>query len=165
MELLLGLGGNLGNVPATFAWAFAQLQQKMPILRCSSLYLTEPQGPPQPSFFNAVLLLSLHQHPLELLAFCQALEAQAGRHRQEEVRWGPRPLDLDLLLVPGVVLEHPQLQLPHPRLAQRPFALIPAAEVAPMFVHPRLHQPLSALASAFPAQGPACQRIGPFPIP
>jgi len=163
MELVLGLGGNCGEVLRTFAWAATALESRFVIRRRSSVYLTDPVGPSQPPFYNAALLLEVAVHPLELLAFCQGLEEAAGRKREKEVRWGPRPLDLDLLLAPGLVLCHPHLELPHPRLHQRRFALLPAAEVFPNLRHPRLHRTLEELASLLAEEGQRCSRLGPFP--
>lgn len=164
MKLLLGLGGNRGDVVATFAWVARQIQGRARILAASSLYLTEPLGPPQPPFCNAVLLLELAEDPFCFFKRCQEWEREAGRVREEETRWGPRPLDLDLLMVPGVVVVRPELTLPHPRFATRRFALLPAAEVAPSWLHPRLRQTLAALASALPTEGQGCQRVGAFPL-
>lgn len=164
MQLLLGLGGNRGDVVATFAWAARHIQARARILAASSLYLTEPLGPPQPPFYNAVLLLHLEEDPFSFLKRCQQWEREAGRVREGETRWGPRSLDLDLLMIPGVVVVGPRLSLPHPRFAARRFALLPAAEVAPSWLHPRLRQSLAALASAVPAEGQGCQRLGAFPL-
>lgn len=164
MKLLLGLGGNRGDVVKTFAWAARQIQAHAPILAASSLYLTAPVGPPQPPFYNAVLLLELEEDPFCFLQRCQQWEREAGRVREAETRWGPRPLDLDLLMVPGVVVVRPELTLPHPRFALRRFALLPAAEMAPFWLHPRLRQSLAQLASALPAEGQPCQRVGAFPL-
>lgn len=163
MELILGLGGNQGEVAATFAWVAGEIGQHAKILAASSLYLTDPVGPPQAPFLNAALLLELAEDPFRFFARCQTWEHLAGRNRQGERRWGPRPLDLDLLMAPGVVMVSPELVLPHPRLAERRFALLPAAELAPSWVHPRLGQTLAELLAALPAQGQACQRLGPFP--
>ncbi len=163
MELLLGLGGNLGDVAATFSWVAREMGRHARIVAASSLYLTEPVGPPQAPFLNAALLLELAENPFWFFARCQEWERQAGRDRREEKRWGPRPLDLDLLMVPGVAVVSPRLVLPHPRLAERRFALLPAAELAPSWVHPRLGQTLAELSAALPAQGQGCQRLGPFP--
>ncbi|KDA54017.1 hypothetical protein EG19_01475 [Thermoanaerobaculum aquaticum] len=164
MELLLGLGGNLGDVSATFRWVAQQIQWEARILAASSLYRTAPVGPPQPPFLNAALLLELNEDPLRFLKRCQAWERQAGRVREAETRWGPRPLDLDLLMAPGVVMVGPELTLPHPRLAERRFALLPVAEIAPHWLHPRLRQSLGELALALLAEGQACERIGAFPL-
>jgi 2-amino-4-hydroxy-6-hydroxymethyldihydropteridine diphosphokinase len=163
MEILLGLGGNLGQVLEAFAGAATALAARFPVRRRSSVYLSEPLGPPQPPFYNAALLVEITVHPLELLAYCQALEEAFGRGREQEGRWGPRSLDLDLLLAPGLVLRHPQLELPHPRLHQRRFALLPAAEIAPGLRHPRLQRTLEELAALVPEEGQRCSRLGPFP--
>lgn len=164
MELLLGLGGNLGNVSATFSWAAVQIHKEARILAASSLYRTAPVGAPQPPFLNAALLLELNQDPLSFLKSCHVWEREAGRVREAESRWGPRPLDLDLLLAPGVVMVGPELTLPHPRLVERRFALLPAAEIAPHWRHPRLGKSLGELALALPAEGQPCERIGAFPL-
>lgn len=165
MELLLGLGGNTGNVLAAFAWVAEEIARAARWIAASRLYLTEPVGPPQPPFYNAAVLLELGEDPLRFLSRCQRWEEEAGRVRRGTDRWGPRPLDLDLLLAPGVVMVGPRLELPHPRLAKRRFALLPAAELAPLWVHPRLGKTLAELASSLPEQGQGCQVVGPFPFP
>ena len=163
MLALLGLGGNLGDVRAAFAAAREQLGERFRLVAASSLWRTAPQGPAQPDFLNAALLLEADVHPLRLLAACLDVEARSGRQRADERRWGPRPLDVDLLLAEGVVAEGPALTLPHPRLALRRFALLPAVELAPEWVHPRVRRSLAELlAQLFPDEQP-CQRLGPFP--
>lgn len=114
----------------------------------SALYRSRPIGPPQPDFFNQALLLEVECHPLELLEQCQAAEAAAGRDRTTEVRWGPRPLDIDLLLAGGVIRRGPRLELPHPRLAERAFALVPAAEIVPDWICPVTGTSIAELAEA-----------------
>lgn len=163
MELILGLGGNCGDVPATFRWVAREIAAVARILATSGLYLSEPVGPPQPRFYNAAILLQLCEDPLRFLHRCQQWELAVGRVRDPANRWGPRPLDLDLLIVPGVVREGPRLVLPHPRLAERRFALLPAAELAPGWLHPRLGRTLQELASAVAETGQRCERVGPFP--
>ncbi|MCX7895845.1 MAG: 2-amino-4-hydroxy-6-hydroxymethyldihydropteridine diphosphokinase [Thermoanaerobaculum sp.] len=165
MQLILGLGGNVGNVPATFAWLLGKLAAHAAVLATSSLYRSAPLGPPQPAFFNAALLLSFAGHPQQLFELCQAWEREAGRQREVEPRWGPRPLDLDLLMAPQVVMVSKTLVLPHPRLAQRRFALLPAAEVAPHWVHPRQRRTLAELARMLAPQGQECELVGAFPCP
>lgn len=163
MRLLLGLGGNQWEVAATLAGALAAVAHRFPVVAVSSLWRTGAVGPPQPDFLNAAAILEVDVHPLRVLAFCQHLEAAAGRRREGEVRHGPRPLDLDLLMVPGLVMEGPALTLPHPRLAERRFALLPAAELAAAWVHPRRHLALAALAALVPSDEQLCHRLGPFP--
>jgi len=162
MRVLIGLGGNLGDVPAAFAEAIGALAPAGRVAARSSLWRSAAQGPPQPDFCNAAIVLATELPPAALLDLCQRLEARAGRTRAGE-RWGPRPLDLDLLLVPELVIVAPTLLLPHPRLATRRFALMPAAEIAPHWLHPRLHRTVAELA-ADPALGhQRCERIGPLP--
>lgn len=164
MKILLGLGGNLGDVRAAFVGAAAALEARFGPVARSSLWRSAPVGPPQPDYLNAVLLARIDCHPLRLLAICRALESAAGRDRGGEARWGPRPLDLDLLLGSAVVIESPNLTLPHPRLHERAFAILPAAELAPEWLHPRLCRSLSALAADH-VSGHGCARLGTFPRP
>ncbi|MEW6336943.1 MAG: 2-amino-4-hydroxy-6-hydroxymethyldihydropteridine diphosphokinase [Acidobacteriota bacterium] len=164
MKILLGLGGNVGDVRGAFAAAAAALESRFGRIARSSLWRSAPLGPAQPDYLNAALLTEIDCHPLRLLAICNALEGAAGRDRAGEIRWGPRPLDLDLLLGAGVVIESPGLILPHPGLHRRAFALRPAAELAPELTHPRLGQTLSSLAAAAD-RGRECERVGSFPGP
>lgn len=133
----LGLGANLGDRAATLAGALASLAatQGLKILRCSGLYETEPQGlTDQPWFLNCVAAVSWAGTPRNLLYACLAVEARFGRTRT--VRWGPRTLDVDVLLLGDRVIDTPELTVPHPRLHERAFALAPLAEIAPDAVIP-----------------------------
>ena len=166
MRLLIGLGGNQGEPRTAFDRARAALAEDGTVLECSSLYRTAPVGPPQPEYLNAVLLLETRRPPLALLDRCQAIEAAAGRDRTAERRWGPRALDLDLLLADRLVHRGARLVLPHPRLAERAFALVPAAEIAPEWVHPIVGRPLAALAAEVLRRDPAAvQRLGRWLTP
>jgi 2-amino-4-hydroxy-6-hydroxymethyldihydropteridine diphosphokinase len=136
MDVVLGLGANIDDPPAAFERARARLEQWHRVVMVSSLYRSRPIGPAQPDFFNQAVLLEVEHHPVELLEECQGVEAIAGRDRTTEVRWGPRPLDIDLLLARGVIRRGPRLELPHPRLVERAFALVPAAEIVPDWIHP-----------------------------
>lgn len=148
MRLILGLGGNVGDVPSAFRGALEGLGEVHAIRALSALYRSAPVGPPQPRFWNMAVVLELRTPLGALLDLCQELEEAAGRDREREVRWGPRPLDLDLLLGEGVVCRGPRLELPHPRLLERAFALVPAAEVAPDWRVPGQPAPLRTLAGA-----------------
>ena len=163
MILLVGLGGNQGDVVGAFAAAARGLADRFAFRAASSLWRTAPVGPAQPDFLNAAILIEADDHPLAVLAVCLGLESAAGRQRRPGERFGPRPLDLDLLAAEGLVLEGPRLTLPHPRLAERRFALLPAAEIAPRWVHPRCHRTLEELAASLPAAAQCCLRIGAFP--
>ncbi|HHH36752.1 MAG TPA: 2-amino-4-hydroxy-6-hydroxymethyldihydropteridine diphosphokinase [Gammaproteobacteria bacterium] len=129
----VGLGSNLEDPRAQVARTFPELDA-LPETRCvarSSLYLSKPLGElPQPDYVNAVAALETRLSPHRLLAGLQALEQRRGRVRGG-LRWGPRILDLDLLLYAGVVLDDPGLTLPHPGLSQRDFVLYPLQEIAP----------------------------------
>ncbi len=137
MQVVIGCGGNLGDVENAFRRARARLTAAARLVGSSGLYRTRAVGPPdQPDYLNAAVLVRWPGRPTALLDLCQQLEAAAGRDRTVERRWGPRTLDLDLLVADGIVCRGPRLRLPHPRLAERAFALVPAADVAPDWVLP-----------------------------
>lgn len=165
MRILLGLGGNLGGVAAALGEAAVALAREHRLLAASSLWRTAPVGPRQPDYLNAAMLLETCRPLPDLLTTCQRLEAAAGRVRAGEVRWGPRALDIDLLLAPGLVVESPRLTLPHPRLAERRFALLPACELVPDWIHPRHDRTLRELLAALDPLAQPCERLGPFPLP
>ncbi|QHN05213.1 2-amino-4-hydroxy-6-hydroxymethyldihydropteridine diphosphokinase [Granulicella sp. WH15] len=107
------------------------------VVAVSSFFDTEPVGYlDQPRFLNGALLLETELAPIALLRGLLAIEAEMGRRRDLVVAKGPRVIDLDLLLVDGVVVDTPELMLPHPALAERAFVLEPLAEIAPGWVHP-----------------------------
>ncbi len=163
MQILIGLGGNQGDTARAFAGAASALRDRFGKAAVSGMWRCRALGPPQPDYLNAALLVTADVHPLQVLACCAMLEAGAGRDRSREVRWGPRPLDLDLLVAPGVVVESPALRLPHPRLSERRFALLPAIELASSWIHPRLHRTLASLAAEIEPASQPCERIGGFP--
>jgi len=129
----VALGSNLDDPRAQVERALAALDQ-LPQTRCvlrSSLYRSRPFGPvEQPDFVNAVAGLLTSLEPAALLASLQALETRLGRERPA-VRWGPRRIDLDLLVHGSVRVAQPGLELPHPGIAERAFVLAPLAEIAP----------------------------------
>lgn len=129
----VGLGSNLGDPPAQLRRALASLGglPATRLLSVSSFYRSPPLGPAgQPDYLNAVAGLLTTLPALELLAALQAIETAQGRRRDGE-RWGPRTLDLDLLLHGDARLASPSLTLPHPGLRERAFVLVPLAEIAP----------------------------------
>ena len=135
MEAVLGLGGNIGDVRAAFARALAALAAApgVELLRKSSLYRTAPWGPvAQPAFLNMAVLVRTSLSPHQLLDLCLSIERQEGRVRAE--RFGPRTLDVDILSFGKLVLSDERVTLPHPRLHERAFALVPLAEIAPDLV-------------------------------
>jgi 2-amino-4-hydroxy-6-hydroxymethyldihydropteridine diphosphokinase len=126
----LGLGSNLGDRRSFLAAAVRRLGEPGEVVAVSSLYETAPVGgPPQGSFLNAVVVVETTLDPRRLLELAQAVEREAGRRRL--VRWGPRSLDVDLLLFEGSAVEEPGLRVPHPRLTDRRFVLEPLAEAWP----------------------------------
>lgn len=144
----VALGANLGDPPTAFHTALQALAQTPGVraLEVSSFYRSAPVGPEgQPDYCNAVCAFETELTPEALLERLQALEAAAGRQRG--VRWGPRTLDLDLLHVEGETRDTPALQLPHPRLHERAFVLVPLAELAPQLAIPGRGR-VAALAAA-----------------
>lgn len=126
----LGLGSNLGDRRAHLAGAVRRLGEAGPVAAVSSLYETAPiGGPVQGPFLNAVVVVETTRSPRALLDLGRAAERAAGRRRR--VHWGPRSLDVDLLLYEGKVVNEPGLVVPHPRLAGRRFALEPLVEAWP----------------------------------
>jgi 2-amino-4-hydroxy-6-hydroxymethyldihydropteridine diphosphokinase len=144
------LGSNLGNRPALLAAAWQQLAAAVgPITAASALYETAAWGrEDQPAYLNQALALTTHLEPLELLTCCQAVEQAAGRERIE--RWGSRTLDVDILLFGDAQIDLPTLTVPHPRLAERRFALVPLAEIAPDLVVPGYWRAVSQLLGECP---------------
>jgi 2-amino-4-hydroxy-6-hydroxymethyldihydropteridine diphosphokinase len=133
-EALLALGGNLGPVRDTFDRALALLSEggDLRITAQSSDYATPPWGvEDQPPFVNRCVAIETTLTPQALLGRAQAVERAFGRDRASERHWGPRPIDIDILAYDDLVLDSPPLTLPHPRLLERAFVLVPLAEIAP----------------------------------
>ena len=136
MRALLGLGANLGDPVATLNEAKARLAAIGRVTAMSSLYRTPPWGvTEQPPFVNAALALETSLDPDALLVALKALERELGR--VASVRWGPRAIDVDILDVDGVRRNDPHLTIPHARLYERAFALVPLAEIEPAFIAAR----------------------------
>jgi 2-amino-4-hydroxy-6-hydroxymethyldihydropteridine diphosphokinase len=128
----LGLGGNVGDVAAAFVEALARLgsAQGVNLTALSSVYCTPPWGKlDQPDFLNMAALVETTLSARALLALCLEVERGLGRERRE--RWGPRLIDIDVLTYGEARIDEPDLEVPHPRLAERAFALAPLAEIAP----------------------------------
>ena len=155
LSAFVGLGANLGDAPATLAWALRALSALPATCLCaqSSLYQSAPQdcAPGSPEFFNAVAELQTGLSAPELLQALLDLEQQAGRERP--YRNAPRTLDLDLLLYGDARMDSARLTLPHPRMHQRAFVLLPLAEIAP-------HRVSDSQLQAVAGQGLA--RLGPL---
>jgi 2-amino-4-hydroxy-6-hydroxymethyldihydropteridine diphosphokinase len=133
-DALIALGGNVGDVRSTFDRAVALLcdGEAVRLTARSADYRTPPWGVlDQPPFLNAVIAVATSLTPHDLLARIADCERALGRDRQQERRWGPRSIDLDILAYDDLVLDDPDLILPHPRLFERAFVLVPLAEIAP----------------------------------
>lgn len=153
-EVYLGLGANLADPVAQLQRAVAALRQlpQSRLLVVSSLYGSKPMGPQdQPDYVNAVAKISTRLAPLALLDALQQIEQQHGRQRKAE-RWGPRSLDLDILMYASDTIVSERLTIPHYGLAQREFVLYPLAEIAPQLTLP-CGTPLQALLSKVPLNG------------
>ena len=146
----LALGSNLGDRAAELRRAVGAMTE---VAATSSVYETDPVGGPdgQGAYLNMVVQLDTTRSPRQLLELCRALETTAGRVR--EVHWGPRTLDVDVLWVDGVTVDDPDLQVPHPRLRERPFVLAPLGELAPDVVAPGWEQAFDHL---------GIERLGPL---
>lgn len=139
MRAYVGLGANLGDREATIRRAVALLDDlaDVAVVGVSTLRETEPWGPvEQPSYLNGAAAVETDIGPRELLDALLDVERRLGRNRGDEERWGPRTIDLDLLLYGDLVLDEPGLAVPHPRLHERRFVLDPLAELAPDAVVP-----------------------------
>jgi len=151
MDVVIGLGGNLGDPAATLVAAVRELAHLGPVVAVSSLYRTDAVGPPQPDYLNAAVRVQVEGTPRELLDGLLAIERRFGRVRTE--RWAPRTLDLDVLWIAGVAVDEPELVVPHPRLAERRFALVPLLEVAPDARDPESGAPLGGWLEVLPEGG------------
>ncbi|MEB3279680.1 MAG: 2-amino-4-hydroxy-6-hydroxymethyldihydropteridine diphosphokinase [Lyngbya sp.] len=142
-QVAIALGSNLGDSLATVKRALEILDHSpgIAVKSCSSWYQTAPVGPPQPNYINGCAILTVdNSQPTPaktaeiLMQTLLNIEAQFGRVRRE--RWGPRTLDLDLLLFDDLILKTPTLEIPHPRMRERAFVLVPLAEIAPHWIDP-----------------------------
>lgn len=137
MKAYIGLGSNLGERESMIRLALDDVARlpETDLLRASSLYDTEPVGEvDQPNYLNAVAQVDTDLTPRQLLWNLLLIEKRLGRVRTR--RWGPRVIDLDLLLYGDLVIEEPDLRVPHPELTRRSFVLVPLVELDPLLVHP-----------------------------
>ena len=133
-SVLIALGGNVGDIRTTFRKAIAHIcgMAQAAVVARSSDYATPPWGDEdQDPFINACVEIETDLDPHALLFVMQKVEQKFGRTRTKERRWGPRTLDLDMIAYDDVSLQQPDLTLPHPRLFERAFVLVPLAEIAP----------------------------------
>lgn len=135
-RVAIAFGSNLGNSLAILEAALGRLNETpgWELLHRSHWYRTIPIGPPQPDYINGCALFQVNRSPLAVLELLLQTEKEFGRVRRQ--RWGPRTLDLDFLWCDRLVLNTPNLTLPHPRLRERAFVLVPLAEIAPDWIDP-----------------------------
>jgi 2-amino-4-hydroxy-6-hydroxymethyldihydropteridine diphosphokinase len=133
MRAVLSLGSNLGNSAEILSSAAEALNEVSEVISFSSFYQTRPVGgPPQPDFINAIVIIETNLEPGELLLVAQAIEGAHGRERNENtVKWGPRFLDIDLIKCDEMLINSPDLTIPHPRAHEREFVLRPWNEIDP----------------------------------
>lgn len=140
----LSLGSNLGDRENNLRAAIDALQATMHVSVVSSLYETEPVGVvDQPSFYNLALAVQTDLDPQSLLETIKRIEREVGR--RPTFRWGPRLIDIDILLYDDLIVDTPQLVIPHREMANRAFVLVPLAEIAPDLLHPVLALPIREL--------------------
>ncbi len=153
MLAYIGIGSNLGDKRGNIRRAVEALgaDPGNRRVRCSPLYSTEPVGKKDQDWFvNGVVSLETSLGPRELLELLISIEKKMGRVRRE--KWGPRTIDLDILFYEDQILKEPNLQVPHPRLHERKFVLLPLRDLAPDWIHPELGKTVSRLLSELDTQ-------------
>jgi 2-amino-4-hydroxy-6-hydroxymethyldihydropteridine diphosphokinase len=145
VKVYLGIGSNIGDRKRHCLEAIEELKRAgIAILRVSSIYETEPWGyKGQPSFLNMAVEGETELSPMSLLKKIKEIEQRLGR--QKSFRWGPRQVDIDILFYNSLVVNEPELKIPHPYIQEREFVLRPLKEIAPDLVHPVLGETISEL--------------------
>lgn len=141
MRSFIGLGSNLGDREENMRNAVRALEAtpRIEVVQVSSIYETEPVGgPAQPDYLNAVVEIYSQLGHRAIFEACMTIEHALGRERATEEHWGPRVIDLDLLMCGDMVISDPDLEVPHPRIAERAFVLVPFSEIAPYITIPGL---------------------------
>jgi 2-amino-4-hydroxy-6-hydroxymethyldihydropteridine diphosphokinase len=143
-QVLIALGSNLGNRFQALQTAIDQMARHFCLAKISPVYETEPAYVlDQPRFLNGVCLATTEQDPLQVLSLLQGIEQQLGRYKTQ--RYGPRPIDLDILFYDQLVMDHPDLRIPHPLLQERAFVLVPLGDIVPDWIHPESGERIATL--------------------
>jgi 2-amino-4-hydroxy-6-hydroxymethyldihydropteridine diphosphokinase len=156
----LSIGANLGSRYETCKKAIAMLDKVagLSVIQVSSVWETEPVGlTDQPQFINLAVEIDSSLAPRDLHLACQTIESKLGRKRVQ--RWGPRLIDLDILLQEDLVLDEDGLVIPHKRMHERRFVLAPLAELAPDLIHPKIKKTIAQLLSELGPDGPRVKKI------
>lgn len=151
MKVYISFGSNIGDREQQINEALNKLQQvcDTELITVSSLYETAPVGGViQDDFLNGAAIVETSLTPIDFLNEIQRIELELGRERK--VHWGPRTIDLDVLLMDDYIIEHERLNVPHPYMHERSFVLIPLAEIAPEAVHPILNKSIKELVTVDP---------------
>ena len=142
--IYLSLGSNIGNRMKNIENALDELEKyNIKKIKISSFYETEPIGPKQRKFYNIAGKFKTVLEPLELLAVLKAIEKKLGR--KKTFRWGPRIIDIDILFYGNQIIEIKFLTIPHKEIPNRAFVLVPMREIAPNFIHPKIHKKISTI--------------------
>lgn len=164
VTVFLELGSNLGKREQHLRRGLDLLAQSLELQKTSSIYETEPWGYlHQPLFLNLVCQASTNLAPEDLLVLCQRVEQVAGRN--PTFKYGPRVLDVDILAYGNRIINSPGLVVPHPRLAERAFVLVPMAEIAPEWTHPLLQQTASELLNSVSGTNGVRLWVPPLEVP
>ena len=152
-RVFIGIGSNQGDRLAAISQAARALGAAggMRVVQMATIRETEPLGPPQAPYLNTVVEVETARAPEELLRTLQDIERRLGRVPSPQ-RWGPRVIDLDLLLYDDRIIQQPALSIPHPRMQEREFVLEPLAQLAPELIHPVLARSIAALRDQVLAQ-------------
>ena len=146
VRVFLGLGSNLGDRLANLEQGLRNLGERIRLVKCSSIYETEPWGfAEQPAFLNCVVQGEASASPEGVLQTLKEVEQRVGR--RATFSWGPRVFDADLLFYGSRIVNLPQLTVPHPRIQERAFVLVPIVEIAPDFVHPLMGMTMETMAA------------------
>lgn len=150
MRIFIGIGSNLGDKRKNIERVIEEIKRLniIKVKKVSNLYETEPVGgPPQDKFLNGVIEIETSISPKILLALLKTIEEEMGR-KPSDVKWGPRQIDLDILLFGDLVIDEFDLKIPHPLMHKRRFVIEPLSEIAPEVIHPVLNKSISELFSA-----------------